>query len=37
LQKNPNEIANLIKEKIANLKEVEKIEVVGGFINFYLS
>jgi arginyl-tRNA synthetase len=37
LQKNPNEIANLIREKIGEIKDNGKIEVVGGFINFYLS
>ncbi len=37
LRKNPNEIANLIKEKIINFKEISKIEVIGGFINFYIS
>lgn len=33
---NPNEIANLIKEKI-KIPLFEKVEVVGGFINFYLA
>lgn len=37
LGKAPNEIANLIKSKIVLTKEIEKIEVVGGFINFYLA
>lgn len=34
--KNPNGVANEIKEKIELGDMVEKVEVVGGFINFYL-
>lgn len=34
--KNPNEVANGIKEKIELGDTLDKAEVVGGFINFYL-
>lgn len=37
LQKNPKEIAENIKEKLANLPQFSHIEVVNGYVNFHLS
>jgi arginyl-tRNA synthetase len=37
LGKSPNEIANLLKLKIKDCKEIDRIEVMGGFINFFIS
>ncbi len=37
LQKNPKEIAQNIKEKLANLPQFSAIEVVNGYVNFHLS
>ena len=37
LRKNPNEIAQNIKEKLANLPTFSNIEVVNGYVNFHLS
>jgi len=36
-KKNPNEIAESIKSKIKKSKTIEKVEVVGGFVNFFIS
>lgn len=37
LQKNPKEIAQNLKEKLANLPQFSAIEVVNGYVNFHLS
>lgn len=37
LQKNPKEIAQNLKEKLANLPQFSNIEVVNGYVNFHLS
>lgn len=37
LRKAPPAIANEIKEKIEPVEEIEKIEVAGGYINFYIN
>ncbi len=37
LQKNPKEIAENLKEKLANLPQFSHIEVVNGYVNFHLS
>ena len=36
LRKAPPAIANEIKEKIETVEEIEKIEVVGGYLNFFI-
>ena len=37
LRKAPPAIANEIKEKIEPVEEIEKIEVVGGYLNFFIN
>ena len=37
LRKAPPAIANEIKEKIETVEEIEKIEVVGGYLNFFIN
>lgn len=37
LRKAPPAIANEIKEKIEKTEEIEKIEVVGGYLNFFIN
>ena len=37
LRKAPPAIANEIKEKIEPVEEIEKIEVAGGYLNFYIN
>ena len=35
LRKAPPVIANEIKEKIESVEEIEKVEVAGGYLNFF--
>ena len=37
LRKAPPAIANEIKEKIDAVEEIEKIEVAGGYLNFFIN
>ena len=37
LRKAPPAIANEIKEKIETVEEIEKIEVAGGYLNFFIN
>ena len=37
LRKAPPAIANEIKEKIEAVEEIEKIEVAGGYLNFFIN
>ena len=37
LRKAPPVIANEIKEKIESVEEIEKVEVAGGYLNFFIN